>query len=237
MADQIEIEMQIDELILTQNFKEALSKIDIELLNFPDSYSIIFAKGQALMGLARFKEALHCFQLCSEKSVYLAYPHFYLALCYSLMSDKVKMFESLQKAISIDKKTASLALKNQAFAKYYLDPEFINIIGLPSAAPLDPILKSIYNLRSTDLSHAYTLALNSLGQISDQASVLDALLDILNLIIEDIEEHGEEVYSHLELSYSKALQHRDSYLSQRDKLKQSKSAYFILLLREGIVTE
>jgi tetratricopeptide (TPR) repeat protein len=233
VANQIDIEMQVEDLILESNYKKAKELSEEGLNIFPNSYSLRFHKGQAMLNLGLVVEALVEFEKCSRYSSTLAYPFYYQAQCFSILERNPDFFAALSESIRLDRKIAVEANKNPLFAKHKNNPQFVQILGLPKEIPLDPRLIPVFEMRTTDSEAAFALAKQCLNDISDQASAYDALIDLLDIVIEDIEEHGEGSYSSEELSYNNAIKIRQDLFTQRKKIGEDESAYNVFLKREG----
>lgn len=124
---------------------------------------------------------------------WIRWAYFWRATAHAQLQEREKALEFLAKAYAIDKDIQAQAISRLEFQPYFEDREFLSLLELPPCPKLDVDLQNFVKLINQSRyaeAFAYGMELHSRPH-PDQASVVDGLLRVLEIIVEDIDEHGD----------------------------------------------
>ncbi|XXF76129.1 hypothetical protein P2318_24125 [Myxococcaceae bacterium GXIMD 01537] len=235
-----EMMMEVDDLLHSGDKEDArkalalLKKRNAKVQKNPSLLGYL-AKAQLLSGDAKAALA------SAEKAIAMdtlgrAWGHFWRAASLAVLDqDRKEIFASLSTAYSRDEDVAAEALRQPAFETLRDEPAFLKAIKRQPARSLDTKLSRLLKLALADEPFKlYQAASKLVDTHEDLASVLDALVDSLTGIVDDLDEHGDanlDDYGRRKISPDTFRAELREAKAQRKALGRKKSAFQVMLER------
>lgn len=187
-----------------ENLAEAIELLLPYSDHDPDSNAYL-AKAYVLAGKTTLAIAA-ADKLISAKShlavgTWYRWGYFWKAAAFAVEMKKPEMLDSLSKAYEVEKDMRKHAISTRQFEPFYDDPAFLSLLDLPSRPNLEkPFYDMVRYLSSGRSFQAYELAKSYLdekgpseknGASDEVLSALDAIVRALEIITEDLDEHGD----------------------------------------------
>jgi tetratricopeptide (TPR) repeat protein len=190
--DSFDVMMKVDDLIDKGKAQEGLDLVAPYLEKDSDDILLLQAKGKCLLNLGDAKGAFEQFDKATKNPFDAAYPYFWRGAAFGKLGKKKEMFEDLARAIARDKDAAREAVQSWGYMQWLDDPEFLETIDAPGNPTLSPVVMDLVALQNEDeWFGVFETAIDNIDNKEDPLSILDAGIEALEIITEDIEEHGE----------------------------------------------
>ena len=157
--------------------------------------------------------------------------YFWKAAAFAVEMKKTEMLDSLSKAYEVEKDMRKHAISTRQFKPFHEDPAFLSLLGLPTRptleAPFSDMVRYLSSGRpfqSYELSKAYLEKKGSSvsnGASDEVLSALDAIVRALEIITEDLDEHGDanlEDYGAGKISVETFHSEHEAYKAKRAAL-------------------
>lgn len=190
--DSFDVMMKVDDLIDNGKAQEGLDLVTPHLEKNPDDILLLQAKGKCLLNLGDTKGAFELFDKATKNPFNAAYPYFWRGAAFGKLGKKKEMLADLALAMARDKDAAREAVSSWGYKQWLDDPEFLEAIHAPSNPTLSPVIMDLVALQNeNEWFGVFETVIENIDYKEDPLSILDAGIESLEIITEDIEEHGE----------------------------------------------
>lgn len=218
--DSFDVMMKVDDLISNDRAHEGLDLVVPCLEKDPNNILLLQTKGKCLLHLGDAKGAFELFDAAVKKDNSAAYPYFWRGAAQGKLGKKKEMLEDLAQAMTKDKDVPWETVHSWGYKQWLDDPEFLETIHAPRLPTLSPLVQDLVSLQNQDeWFGVFQTALENKDNTEDALSIFDAAIESLEIIIEDLDEHGE---AHVSM-YGDGMYTKEQFQEYLNEFKKKRS--------------